>query len=61
MRHLLEDITLSVVGREEPAENDDGLTREEKNQLRKLCVLVVIMSFLKPTARRDSQRWRIGE
>ena len=45
MRHLLEDITSSVIGREEPAENDDGLTAEEKNRLRELCVLIVMSEF----------------
>jgi hypothetical protein len=46
MRHLLEDITSSAVGPEEPAEDDDGLTEEEKIQLRELCVLIVISEFL---------------
>ena len=46
MRHLLEDITSSVSGREEPAENEDDLTAEEKTQLRELCVLIVISEFL---------------
>jgi hypothetical protein len=46
MRHLLEDITSSAIGREEPAGNDDGLTPEEKTQLRELCVLIVISEFL---------------
>ena len=45
MRHLLEDITSSDSGREEPAEDDDGLTEEEKTQLRGLCVLIVISEF----------------
>jgi hypothetical protein len=45
MRDLLEDITSSVIGQEEPAENDDGLTPEEKTQLRELCVLIVISEF----------------
>ena len=47
MRHLLEDITSSAIGREEPAGNDDGLTPEEKTQLRELCILIVISEFLK--------------
>jgi hypothetical protein len=46
MRPLLEDITSSVIKREEPAANDDGLTPEEKTQLRELCVLIVISEFL---------------
>ena len=46
MRHLLEDITSSVSGREEPTENEDGLTAEEKTQLRELCVLILISEFL---------------
>ena len=46
MRHLLEDITSSVNGREEPLDNEDGLTAEEKTQLRELCVLIVISEFL---------------
>jgi len=46
MRHLLEDLTSSVIGQEEPAESDDGLTLEEKTQLRELCVLIVISEFL---------------
>jgi hypothetical protein len=46
MRHLLEDVTSSIGGREEPAENEDGLTAEEKTQLRELCVLIVISEFL---------------
>jgi hypothetical protein len=46
MRHLLEDITSSVSGPEEPPENEDGLTAEEKTQLRELCVLIVISEFL---------------
>jgi len=46
MRHLLEDITSSAIGQEEAAENDDGLTPEEKMQLRELCVLIVISEFL---------------
>jgi hypothetical protein len=46
MRHLLEDITSSISGREESAENEDGLTAEEKTQLRELCVLIVISEFL---------------
>jgi hypothetical protein len=45
MKHLLEDITSSVSGREAP-ENEDGLTAEEKTQLRELCVLIVISEFL---------------
>jgi hypothetical protein len=46
MRHLLEDITSSAIGQQEPAESDDGLTPEEKTQLRELCVLIVISEFL---------------
>jgi hypothetical protein len=46
MRHLLEDLTSSGIGKEEPAENDDGLTPEEKTQLRELCVLILISEFL---------------
>ena len=46
MRHFSEDITSSVNGREEPAQDEDGLTAEEKTQLRKLCVLIVISEFL---------------
>ena len=46
MRPLLEETTSSVIGREQPAENDDGLTLEEKAQLRELCVLIVISEFL---------------
>jgi hypothetical protein len=46
MRHLLEDLTSSAIGKEEPAESDDGLTPEEKTQLRELCVLIVISEFL---------------
>ena len=34
MRHLLEDITSSISGGEESAENEDGPTAEEKTQLR---------------------------
>jgi hypothetical protein len=52
MRPLLEDITSSVIKREEPAANDDGLTPEEKTQLRELCVLIVISEFLE-TDRKD--------
>jgi hypothetical protein len=54
MRHLLEDVTSSISGREEPAENEDGLTAEEKTQLRELCVLIVISEFL------EKPRDRIG-
>ena len=46
MRHLLEDITSTVNGREQPVDNDDDLTAEEKTQLRELCVLIVISEFL---------------
>jgi hypothetical protein len=46
MRHLLEDLTSSVIGQAEPEESDDGLTPEEKTQLRELCVLIVISEFL---------------
>lgn len=46
MRPLLEDITSSVIKREEPPANHDGLTPEEKTQLRELCVLIVISEFL---------------
>jgi hypothetical protein len=46
MRPLLEEITSSVNGLEELIENDDGLTPEEKTQLRELCVLIVISEFL---------------
>ena len=46
MRHLLEDLTSSGVRPEEPVENEDGLTAEEKTQLRELCVLIVISEFL---------------
>ena len=53
MRHLLEDITSSAIGREEPAENDDGLTPEEKTQLRELCVLIVISEFLEDNRRQN--------
>ena len=45
MKHLLEDLTSSISGREELAENEDGLTAEEKTQLRELCVLIVISEF----------------
>jgi hypothetical protein len=46
MRLLFGDINSSVSGPEEPADNDDSLTPEEKNQLRELCVLIVISEFL---------------
>jgi hypothetical protein len=46
MRQLLEEITSSISGREEPAEDEDSLTAEEKTQLRELCVLIVISEFL---------------
>ncbi|MBV8098121.1 MAG: hypothetical protein JOZ31_03075 [Verrucomicrobia bacterium] len=46
MRHSLEDMTSSVNGREELAPDEDGLTAEEKTQLRELCVLIVISKFL---------------
>jgi hypothetical protein len=46
MRHLLEDLTSSGIGKEESADSDDGLTPEEKTQLRELCVLIVISEFL---------------
>jgi len=46
MRYLLEDLTSSGVRPEELAEDDDGLTAEEKTQLRGLCVLIVISEFL---------------
>jgi hypothetical protein len=46
MRHLLEDLTSSGIGKEDPAQGDDGLTPEEKTQLRELCVLIVISEFL---------------
>jgi len=46
MRHLPEDITSSIGGREESQENEDGLSVEEKNQLRELCVLIVISESL---------------
>jgi hypothetical protein len=46
MRYLLEDITSSISGGEESSENEDGLTAEEKTQLRELCVLIVISEFL---------------
>lgn len=54
MRHLLEDITSSAIGREEPAENDDGLTPEEETQLRELCVLIVINEFLEDNRGQNS-------
>jgi hypothetical protein len=54
MRHLLEDITSSVSGREELPELEDGLTQEEKTQLRELCVLIVISEFLENYT-RDSE------
>jgi hypothetical protein len=61
MRHLLEDITSSVTGREDPAENDDGLTSEEKTQLRELCILIVISEFLEGDSETDySQQGRKG-
>ena len=54
MRHLLEDLTSAVSGREEPAQNEDSLTAEEKAQLRELCVLIVISEFLEnDTERRN--------
>jgi len=53
MRPLLEDITSSVIKREEPAANDDGLTPEEKNQLRELCVLIVISEFLESNSQAE--------
>ena len=46
MRHLLEDLTSSGIGKEDPAQSDDGLTPEEKTQLRELCVLIMISEFL---------------
>jgi hypothetical protein len=46
MRPLLEDIRSSIIGREEAAANEDGLTPEEKTQLRELCVLIVISELL---------------
>jgi hypothetical protein len=33
-------------GWQEQEANDDGLTAEEKTQLRELCVLIVISEFL---------------
>ena len=54
MRPLLEDITSSAIGREEPAENDDGLTPEEETQLRELCVLIVINEFLEDNRGQNS-------
>ena len=56
MRHLLEDITSSAIGREEPAENDDGLTPEEETQLRELCVLIVISEFLEDNRGQNSSQ-----
>jgi hypothetical protein len=53
MRPLLEETTSSVVGPEEQAENEDGLTPEEKTQLRELCVLIVISEFLEANRRQN--------
>jgi hypothetical protein len=53
MRPLLEDITSSVIKREDPVANDDGLTPEEKTQLRELCVLIVISEFLESNSETE--------
>jgi hypothetical protein len=58
MRHLLEDITLSISGREDPEENEDGLTTEEKTQLRELCVLIAISEFLENNRETGSDTCR---
>ena len=58
MRHLLEDITSSVNGREEPAQDEDGLTAEEKTQLRELCVLIVVSEFLENNSETGSDTAR---
>jgi hypothetical protein len=45
MRHLLEEISSAGIGREESLA-DDGLTPEERTQLRELCMLILISEFL---------------
>jgi hypothetical protein len=46
MRPLLEEITPSIIGRAEADANEDGLTPEEKTELRELCVLILISESL---------------
>jgi hypothetical protein len=41
----LHEVNPLVIGQEVSAGDDDGLTSEERTQLRELCVLIVISEF----------------
>jgi hypothetical protein len=42
----LHEVNPLVIGQQESAGDDDGLTSEERIQLRELCVLIMISEFL---------------
>ena len=42
----LHEVNPSVLGQEKSAGDDDGLSSEERTQLRELCVLIMISEFL---------------
>jgi hypothetical protein len=42
----LHEVNPLVMGQEESAGDDDGLSSEERTQLRELCVLIMISEFL---------------
>ena len=42
----LHEVNPLVIGQEESAGDDDGLSSEERTQLRELCVLIMISEFL---------------
>jgi hypothetical protein len=41
----LHEVNPLVIGQEVSAGDDDGITSEERTQLRELCVLIVISEF----------------
>jgi hypothetical protein len=45
---------LEVSAGEEPEAPDDGLSADEKTQLRELCVLIVISEFLETAGNQPS-------
>jgi hypothetical protein len=46
---------LEMFAEEEPEAPDDGLSADERTQLRELCVLIVISEFLETNERPDTR------
>ena len=53
--------SLEMFPREEPKAPDDGLSPDERTQLRELCVLIVISEFLETNAKAGHERCDVEE